>query len=50
MVPPVRDLIGDRTEDEWVPEALIIIPDLCHRRFPCVAIRRLRFIEFPPDQ
>jgi len=46
----VRDLLGDLTGDESLPEASIIMQGPCPRRFPCVAIRRLGFIGFSSDQ
>jgi len=46
----VRDLPGDLTGDESLPEALIIMQGPRPRRFPGVAIRRLGFIGFPSDQ
>ena len=46
----VRDLLGDLTGDELLPEASIIMQTPCSRRFPCVVIRRLGFIGFPSDQ
>jgi hypothetical protein len=46
----VRDLLGDLTGDEELPEALIIMQGPCPRRFPGVAVRRVGFIGFPSDQ
>jgi hypothetical protein len=46
----VRDLLGDLTGDESLPEAAINMQCPRPRKFPCVTIRHLGFVGFPSDQ